>query len=210
MDSTRTSSDIPISLVYEDELSGFVLRKILPNRFIPVSLMKTGGITKITSRIQGFNKACAAAPFLVLIDLDAEECAPSRVKKLFPHGMHPNMIFRIAVREVEAWLLADAETFSKFTKISEVLIPPKPDEIVDPKQALINLVRAKGLKRIREAVVPLPGSTAPIGRDYNSTLSEYVMTMWRPHIARKHSPSLNKAMTALESFCIARLTQENQ
>ena len=200
MDNTRTSSNIPISLVYEDELSGVVLCKILPREFIPGYLMKTGGITQITSKIHGYNNACTAAPFLVLIDLDVKECAPSLVQELFPHGMHPNMIFRIAVREVEAWLLADAETFSKFTRISEALIPSKPDELPDPKQTLINLVRGKALKRIRDAVVPLPGSTAPIGRDYNSTLAEYVETMWRPDIARAHSPSLHKAMLALESF----------
>lgn len=195
------SSKIFISLVYEDELHGVVLNKILPSRFSIACPMQLNGRSKIEAKIQNFNNACKSHPYFVLLDLDLDSCAPTLLQHLFPQEKHPNMIFRVAVREVEAWLLADAEAFSRHTGISVANIPVNPDELPDPKQALINLVRAKARKRIKDAIVPKPGSTAAIGRAYNDELSKYVQLSWRPETARRYSPSLHKAIAALEAFC---------
>ena len=194
------SNRIYISLVYEDQIHGVVLKRILPVNFSVVSPMQLGGRSKIETRILGYNSACQSHPYFVLIDLDTDACAPSLLPGLFPHGKHPNMIFRVAVHEVEAWLLADAEAFSRHTGIGVANIPTCPDDLPDPKQTLINLVRAKARKSIREAIVPRQGSTATIGRSYNDELSKYVQHSWRPDVARRHSPSLDKAVAALEAF----------
>ena len=85
---------VPISLVYEDELSGGVLQKILPASFQPISFFQTNGIAKITNNIGKYNGAAIAVPYLVLIDLDTEACAPGLLQTLFPHDrIHPNLIF---------------------------------------------------------------------------------------------------------------------
>jgi hypothetical protein len=194
------SNNVYISLVYEDQIHGVVLSKILPAKFTIASPMQLGGRSKIESKISGFNNACHSHPFFVLMDLDTDACASSLISNLLPQGQHPNLIFRIAVHEVEAWLLADGEAFSRHTGISVANIPPNPDELPDPKQTLINLVRAKARKSIKDAIVPKPGSTAPIGRAYNDELSKYVQLLWRPEVAREHSPSLNRAIAALETF----------
>ena len=194
------SKQIFISLVYEDEIHGVVLNKILPANFSIALAMKMGGRSKIESKILGFNSACNSHPFFVIIDLDTDVCAPCLLPRLFPNGKHPNLIFRVAVHEVEAWLLADAEAFSRHTGISVAKIPALPDELPDPKQTLINLVRAKARKPIKDAIVPKQGSTATIGRSYNEELSKYVQLAWRPEVARQNSPSLDRAMVALESF----------
>jgi len=39
---------------------------------------------------------------------------------------HPNFLFRVAVREVEAWLLAHREGIARFLGISEHLVPLMP------------------------------------------------------------------------------------
>ena len=193
------SSRIYISLVYEDALHGVVLNRILPANFSIASPMNFGGRSKIESKILGFNNACQSHPYFVLVDLDTDTCAPSLLHCLFPQGKHPNLIFRVAVHEVEAWLLADAETFSLHTGIGIANIPDYPDNLPDPKQTLINLVRAKARKPIKDAIVPKQGSTATIGRSYNEELSKYVQLSWRPDVARQNSPSLDRAMVALES-----------
>ncbi len=196
------ANPVPISLVYEDELSGAVLQKILPESFQPVSLFQTNGITKITNNIAKYNGAAIVMPYLVLIDLDRESCAPGLIAELFPHGAkHTNLIFRVAVREVETWLLADHEAFARFAGISRVLIPDCVDDLSDPKQVLMNLIRRSNRKRIKESILPRQGSTAQIGRSYNGALVGYVVEFWRPDIARKKSNSLHRAMTALETFC---------
>lgn len=196
------ANPVPVSLVYEDELSGIVLQKLLPESFQPVSFFQTNGITKITNNIAKYNGAAVAMPYLVLIDLDREICAPSLIAALFPYDTkHSNLIFRIAVREVETWLLADQDAFARFTGISRTLIPDSVDDLSDPKQFFMNLIRRSNRRRIKESILPRQGSTAQIGRNYNGALVEYVVEFWRPDIARTNSNSLNKAMIALETFC---------
>ena len=48
-------------------------------------------------------------------------------------------LFRIAVREVEAWLIADREALAGFLKIKIMHVPYKPEELVDPKRVLLEL-----------------------------------------------------------------------
>lgn len=49
------------------------------------------------------------------------------------------MCFRIAVREVEAWLLADAEQAAGFLAVPLARIPAEPETLPDPKATLIAL-----------------------------------------------------------------------
>jgi len=44
-------------------------------------------------------------------------------KKWLPYPKHPNLLFRVAVKEVEAWLLAHRAAFATFLGISDKLIP---------------------------------------------------------------------------------------
>lgn len=96
---------IPINLAVEDPLSDAVARKILSssNRIYEVGITYSrGGFVYLKSKLEGFNNAAKWTPFFILTDLDIEECAPRLRAKWLPKGNHPNLVFRIAVREVES------------------------------------------------------------------------------------------------------------
>jgi hypothetical protein len=50
-----------------------------------------------------------------------------------------NLVFRVAVREIEAWLLADHVGMGKLLVAGATNLPRDPDLLVDPKQVLLQL-----------------------------------------------------------------------
>lgn len=196
-------SDIPINLAVEDDLSESVLREILKQSNRPFSVgacLKRGGYGYLKKIISGINHAAQGSVYLVLTDLDKNECPLSLISAWLPQPKHPNLIFRVAVREVEAWLLAHREAFAHFLGISVDLIPDDVDSIPDPKQALINLARKSKNRQIRDAIIPPPKSTAKIGPDYNGQLIQFVNKCWQAEIAKSHSQSLERAVNAIINF----------
>jgi hypothetical protein len=109
------------------------------------------------------------------------------------------MIFRIAVREVEAWILADVEGYSTFTGVSRVSFPNNPESELDPKRTLINLTRRSRKRSIREDIVPI-NSNAQIGPNYNGRLMEFVFFHWEISRAIPRSESLRRAYEKLRLF----------
>jgi hypothetical protein len=192
-----------INIVFEDVLSEMVLRKLLHRsaiRYWVGQTLPANGYGWIKKRIRGLNAAAKGMPYLVLTDLDIYECAPVLIREWLPAPKHPNLLFRIAVREVEAWLLGCREAFAAFLGVPESRIPLNVDEIEDPKRLLINLARRSRKGYIRRDIVPQDGSTARVGPDYNGRLTSYVVKHWDPAIAKEHSPSLQKAIDAMDTF----------
>ena len=193
---------IPIYLVVEDDLSDALLRKILKeshNDFAVGASYGKRGYGYIQQKVQAFNIAAKGTPFLVLSDLEAE-CAPAQVRAWLPIPKHHNLLFRIAVREIEAWLLADRAGFASFLSVRTELIPKNTDAIPKPKRLLIGLAKRSRKRSLREAIVPRPGTTAKVGPDYNGQLSSFVSSAWDIREALVHSESLRKAVKALNEF----------
>jgi hypothetical protein len=116
------------------------------------------------------------------------------------------MCFRIAVREVEAWLLADQERLSTFLKVATARVPSEPEAEHDPKRAMVDIARKSRKREIREDMVPRPGSGRTVGPAYASRLIEFVShptTGWRPDIAAKRSDSLRRCLA-----CMRKLIEE--
>jgi hypothetical protein len=133
----------------------------------------------------------------VITDLDKENCAPALKQKwLAGHTAPENLIFRVAVREAESWLFADKTEFAKFLSIPESNFPDNPDEIGDPKSELLNIIRKKGRKTWHSAM--LPGVRTHIGPEYNDRLCAFIRGHWSPAKARDKSPSLDRALSAIE------------
>ncbi len=194
---------IPIRIVVEDELSDAFVRRILKeshNTFaVGISYGKRG-YGYIKEKIGAFNEAAKGTPFLVLSDLEEAECAPTQINEWLQIPKHHNLLFRIAVREVESWLLADRSGFAYFLNIKKELIPENVDGINDPKQLVISLARRSRKRTLREAIVPIPDSTARVGPDYNGQLSSFVFDTWNIVEAIKHSDSLRRAVNAINNF----------
>ncbi|MCR4439583.1 MAG: hypothetical protein QHJ34_13660 [bacterium] len=108
--------------------------------------------------IKGFNIAARRTPWIVLVDLDRDfPCAPLLCKEWLPNRAR-FLCFRVAVRAVEAWLLADAEKLASFLGIERKKVPVCPETEEDPKAVMINLARASRRREIRDDMVPRPGS----------------------------------------------------
>jgi hypothetical protein len=192
---------IPINIVIEDDLSEAVVRRIL-NDFsifaIGYSYGK-GGFGYIKQKLQAFNNAARGTPFIILVDLEAE-CPPKQIREWLTMPIHPNLVFRVAVNEVESWLLADRRGFASFLGINQETIPKNTDEIDYPKRYLIDLVRRSRKRGLREAIIPSPNSTARVGPDYNGQLSFFVLNIWNIREAMLHSDSLQRAVNAINNF----------
>ena len=63
--------------------------------------------SRIAREIAGYNIAARNGPWFVLVDLDNDaDCAPPLRDAWLPDPA-PGLCFRVAVRAVEAWLMAD-------------------------------------------------------------------------------------------------------
>ncbi len=192
---------IPANIAVEDLLSEIVLRKIiaLNNRFCIGTCYSKGGYGYLRKTIKGFNNAAKGSTFIVLSDLE-DECAPLLISNWLQVSKHPNLIFRIAVHEVEAWLLADLEGIASYLGISQSLIPSDVDNINDPKKCLIELAKRSPYRKIREAIVPSPHTTATVGPNYNGQLANFVNDVWNIESACNKSDSLKRAVKEIVNF----------
>jgi hypothetical protein len=197
--------ELPIILVFEDDLSNEVLLRLIEvsgRRYMVGQSIPARGFGYIKKHIRGLNAAAKGMPILILTDLDEAECAPAKINDwLGPRTKkHPNLLFRIAVKEVEAWLLADREGFAHSLGISEGSIPRDPEALEDPKRALIDLARRSRKRSLRNGIAIKEGSAARQGPTYNYCLSKFVREEWDPERARRNSLSLQRTILILKKF----------
>jgi hypothetical protein len=132
---------------------------------------------------------------LVDLDQDAQCAPPLRVEWLADPA--PYLCFRIAVRKVEAWLLADPRNIASFLRVPLRKVPVDPESLTDPKETMVNLARQSRSREIREDMVPRPESGRSIGPAYSSRLIEFATRFWSPKEAA-HCESLRRAIACLE------------
>ena len=203
--------NITINLAVEDELSEHVIRRLAHDTGRPfqiAAVYRKGGAGYLKQRILAFNRACRITPYLILTDLDRCVCIPELIEDWFrfsmnqyPSQRHSSLLFCIAVREVESWLLADRDSCSRFLGVATNLIPSQPDQIADPKKELIKLASRSRYRQIREEIAPRRGSILRTGPGYNERLGFFVSKSWRPQVAAKYSPSLHRTFERLKVFC---------
>jgi hypothetical protein len=155
----------------------------------------------IKSKIRSFNLSARSTYYLALIDFmdTALSCPPEVITNWLPNRQ-PKMLFRVVVREIESWLLADRDNLAEFLKVRVNRIPTNPEQVYDPKLELINLARRSISSSIRSALVPEIGATAQVGRLYNSEMRIFIDTLWDIHAARTLAPSLDRCLRILESL----------
>jgi len=193
---------IDIYLVTEDEISEFLSRRILESiggKFCIYNSIVAGGWGKIKKNIRGYNSTAKSIPFLVLTDLDTTECPNLLIREWLPGKKNHNLMFRVAVKEIESWLLADRRGFSSFFKIHVGSIPINTDLIQDPKLFLMNLVKKSRSRDIIRDICPR-NDNAVVGPNYNGRLKEFVYKKWDVEGARKNSESLNRLWLCLNNF----------
>jgi hypothetical protein len=193
------------NIVFEDSLSEAVIERLLKLSALNISISRRingHGCGYIRSRIHSFFSAAVhQQPFFVLMDSDNEGCAANLIENLVPENRRNNKcLFRIAVREVESWLLADHYGISRFLGVNEKLINSFPETLQDPKGHLVQLARKSRKKDIARTIAPVPGTNVSVGPEYNRTLLPFVRDCWDLHSAAKRSESLRRAIAAIKAF----------
>jgi hypothetical protein len=158
------------------------------------------GKSFLLERLSAYNQAARFSPWIILIDLDDDdECAPPFKKSCLPNPA-PFLCFRVAVREIESWLLADRERLAKFLSTATSHIPLDPEKLASPKSTMVELARHSHRRGIREDMVPRPGSGRKVGPAYTAQLIDFARDSkrgWRPDVAAKASDSLNRCLQCL-------------
>lgn len=197
------AAPLEIALVVEDGLSLVLMERLLLHCGRGYSVLRPlveRGVGNIYKSIAKYRSASRALPHVVLVDLDQSECAPQLRVQWGVASVPKSMLFRVAVREAEAWVLADREGFAGFAGIPVNKISAAPESLADPKQELINLVRRSRNKRLAAELVPAQGSAVSIGPLYNERLGEFVRERWNVDAAIAHSPSLARTFDRLQTF----------
>ncbi|HRC86447.1 MAG TPA: hypothetical protein PK413_12630 [Thermoanaerobaculia bacterium] len=199
MPASEPERDLPrhCYLAAEGPLDQAVGRKLL-KEVSTIVLASYGGRGKdnLLERLPGFNQAAQRQPWLVLVDLDREDCAPSARAEWLPEPAE-RMCFGIVVPEVEAWLLGDREAVAEFLGVEIHRVPSAPESVQDPKALLVSLARLSKRRTLRDALVPRAGSGRQVGPGYSGALHEFVEKGWRPAFAAASCASLSRCRRRL-------------
>ena len=192
-----------LSIAVEGDTDLPVARLLAADAGLEVALaLACGGKDRLDIELPGYVNAAKGAPWLVLRDLDQDEsCAPAYLTQRSVSASRW-LCFRLAVREIESWLLADVEGLSRFMGVAPTRFPADPDALVSPKRHIVELAR-KGRAEIRKGMVPLPGRSRPIGPLYESLVIEFGSRHWNLDRASVRSESLRRARAALRALGVA-------
>jgi len=200
------TTPITIQGVVEGSLDEVVLRHLIFYvHAVPGTIYGKQGKQHLLKRLHAYNQAARLSPWAVLLDLDQDDdCAPPFLTRLLPQPM-PRMCCRVAIRAIEAWLIADRQHLARFLNVAVAKIPQNPESLLHPKQEMVNLARQSRRRDIYEDMVPRPSGGRSVGPAYASRLIEFVeagTNGWRPEVATQHSDSLARCLR-----CLRRLTE---
>jgi hypothetical protein len=182
--------------------------KILSSRGLvaaPELAFVVGGKTKLDPKIKAYNQAAQRRPWLVIRDLDRDgnDCPVALREFLLPEERQsPAMCLRIAVRCLEAWLLADAGSVSGFFKVPQSQVPLQPENLDDPKRVLVGLCAKSKSSAVRRGMAPPNTGTFGVGPEYTAQVVEFFRDAWDPDTARQAAPSLARALDHIDRLCV--------
>ena len=202
---------ILINLAVEDELGEQMLRVLLAQsgRGFQIGVVRgKQGSGYLKKNLLAFNNAAKGVAYFIFTDLDDKPCASVLIEDWFncsvadfPKYRTQNLLFQIAVREVESWIMADREAFAAFLGIAVSKIPVQTDSIPNPKEFLLGLAKKSRKRSLRDDLVPLPGDHRNTGPDYNGRLADFLHSgSWRAKVAESHSLSLARTRKKLARF----------
>lgn len=189
-------------IAFEDVVHEAILRKIIPT-LEDDSWIITGGKVKLDMRVTEWTKAAPYQKIIVLRDLDNDEyCAPEFLRTRRLVGVHENFVFRLSVREAEAWILADKQSFCNHFRCSyQRLDRLNVDQIDDPKKLLLKTIHNGRLtgNRKRLIVDKKDGEFIQL-HGYNTEIINYIETSWNLNAAIRNSESLKRSTTAIREL----------
>ncbi|MBI4706263.1 MAG: hypothetical protein HY744_34635 [Deltaproteobacteria bacterium] len=192
---------LAVSVIVEGDTDDAIVRRVLrDDGFLVAAVYGRRGKGWIDANVRRYNHAARFAPWLVVRDLNHDaDCAPELVRQKLPDPA-PLMLYRVAVREVEAWLLGDVGGVCRFFAVRPEHVPADPEALADPKAALVTLARRSARRVVRSGMAAGPGSTAAVGPEYVALLGEFAGRHWSWRSAARRCPSLRGLVRALERW----------
>jgi len=158
------------------------------------------GREALLNRVPNYNRAARVGPFVVLIDFERDQgCVGAFVRRVLP-APSELMRLRVAVRSIESWFMADADSLARYLNVPVDRIPAQPDTIAQPKLQMVNLARRSRSSVIRREMVPREGSGRSVGPAYTSRMQEFARFHWNIERAADTSPSLLRSLRALKTL----------
>lgn len=169
---------------------------------IPKDRRRHGGFGYLKTRLPDFIASChGGLSFLLLTDLDTKTCPPDLLADWLGATKKPDsLLLRVAVREVEAWVLADRSRFASWLGIAETEVPVDPESCRNPKSNLLKLAAKSKKRDLKEGLLPKKGAPSPVGLEYNDLLCNFLKTDWRLEVALRSAPSLERAILRLQEY----------
>ncbi len=191
-----------VALATEDALSEKVGLQLLSEiNLAPqeVMLLRKGGSGYLRSKMDSWRNLAQQKPVLLITDLDRVSCPVKLMNTwLEASPAPPNLFIRIAVREIESWLLADHEAVRQLIG-GKGKLPPQPDALPDPKSHLLQLAKLAG-RDVRADLVKEKDAMASQGLGYNARLSTWLASSWSAERAATRSPSLARTRFRLQEL----------
>ena len=160
------------------------------------------GKGNLDKKYDQYNAAAKHADWFVLRDLDDDAvCAPDFIKsiKFSMRRKSARLRLRIAIRSLEAWLMADREALAAWLEVPRNKIPSQLERVSDPKTTLVNLARKSRNKELRAQMVPDQGTGASVGPEYEAALLRFIEDHWEP--ARAIAGGPDSLVRAYKSLC---------
>jgi hypothetical protein len=155
------------------------------------------GKDQLDRRLPGIEIAARhGSRVFVLRDLDKDAACPGElVARLLP-GRPASLLLRVAVRSVDAWLMADRPGIASALDVTRSAVPPHPETIADAKGALRDLARQSRDRATREIAFESPQAFAGL-------LESFAAETWRIERALESgaAPSLRRAIERLAALC---------
>jgi hypothetical protein len=190
-----------IYLAAEDEPGLAVGRKLVAET-PPLTVYReenAHGFGRLKNKVLNFQQmGMQGLPVLMITDLDTRPCPSGMINEWLGKAPAPGFMFRICVREVEAWLLSHRTAMAHFLGVAISRIPTAPESLRDPKEILIAVSQHSRHRKIRMGLKPTGSAT--IGPDYNRLLCDFICDSWSAEIASQTSPSLARARSRLRQF----------
>ena len=197
-----------IYVATEDELSEAVAYRLVDaaNHGLDVSVSIRGsGFGNLKNKATELSIVAQKFPVFLLTDLDTALCPPALQSQWLGIVTPPqDFLFRVAVREVEAWLMADREGFAGFLKAPLSQIPLNPESLPDPKLTLLKLVNRYGSRDQKAGIIQSVNSNLKQGLEYNLRLCVFVREFWSLENALGNADSLNRAYIRLRDLALRK------
>lgn len=193
------SGEVFVSVAVEGESDRGMVESLLAHLDLTLArrCYVTRGTAKLDARVPGLARTTVHQPWIVFRDAD-RRCPVELREELINSRPHDGAFeLRLACSMTEAWLLADADGFSRFFHVPMKKITDRPDDLEHAKRELLRLCQHSRSSSVRRDVVRLDGSAGP---EYVARINEFAREHWNVERACGSSPSLERTINRLKSM----------